>query len=113
MKGYVYSNGAQYEIYETTKVDQPSIEGIATFKQYWSVCTEKRSKGTIDLYDHFRAWESNGMKLGKIFEIGMIVEACQSSGSAELSMDISNIGKYIYTPTPYSTPTPVIEKNGL
>lgn len=114
IKGQVYSDGGQYEIYEVTRVDQPSIEGVTTFKQYWSVRTAKRSKGTISVLNHFKAWESKGMKMGKLYEIAMIVEAHQSSGSAEFSMRGLGIGPTLTpTPTSYPTPSPVKEKDAF
>lgn len=75
---------ATYDIYETERVNQPSIDGTQTFKQYWSVRKGKRSEDTICLSDHFRAWEEQGLKLGKLYEVALTVEGYQSSGTAKI-----------------------------
>ena len=75
---------ATYDIYETERVNQPSIDGIQTFKQYWSVRKGKRTEDTICLTDHFRAWEEQGLTLGKLYEVALTVEGYQSSGTATI-----------------------------
>jgi len=91
-KGYITVDGGTYEIYETTRYNQPSIEGDKTFQQYWSVRTVKRTSGTISVHEHFRAWESKGMRMGKLYEVSMVVEGYQSSGRAEMTKMNINIG---------------------
>ena len=80
--GTVTVGDSTYDIYETTPVNQPSIDGTQTFRQYWSVRKGKRTEDTVDMTAHFRAWEDMGLELGKLYEISLTVEGYQSSGTA-------------------------------
>lgn len=90
--GQITVDGGTYDVYRSTRVNQPSIEGNTTFEQYWSVRTEKRSEGTVSVTEHFKAWEKLGLKLGTIYETALTVEGYQSSGSATVSKNILTIG---------------------
>jgi endo-1,4-beta-xylanase len=106
-KGTFSMDGGTYDIYETTRVNQPSIIGNTTFKQYWSVRTSKRTSGTISVSEHFKKWESLGMTMGKFDEVSLTVEGYQSSGSANVTSNVLTIGGSTNpTPTPTPTPTP-------
>ncbi len=91
-KGTIQVDGGTYEIYETTRYNQPSIKGTATFQQYWSVRTSKRTSGTISVSEHFKAWENLGMPMGKMYEVALTVEGYQSSGSANVYSNTLTIG---------------------
>ncbi|WP_024834580.1 glycoside hydrolase family 11 protein [Ruminiclostridium josui] len=90
-KGVITVDGATYDVYETTRVNQPSIKGTATFQQYWSVRTSKRTSGSISVSEHFKAWEKMGMKMGKMYEVSLVVEGYQSSGRADVTAMTINI----------------------
>ena len=91
-KGQITVDGGTYDVYETTRVNQPSIHGNTTFQQYWSVRTSKRTSGTISVSEHFKAWERMGMKCGKLYEAALNVEGYQSSGSANVYKNIVTVG---------------------
>ena len=65
-KGSVSSDGHTYNTYEHQQVNQPSIEGTATFEQYldnWGG-SSIGSNHTVTTGNHFSHWENLGMPLG-------------------------------------------------
>ena len=49
-------DGISYDFYTTDRVNQPSLSGTSTFKQYWSIpsnTSQHRTKGTISISKHF------------------------------------------------------------
>ena len=76
--------GSTYDIYETERINQPSIDGTQTFPQYWSVRKGKRTEDVVCLTDHFVVWQEQGLELGKLYEVALTVEGYQSSGAANI-----------------------------
>jgi len=92
-RGSVTVNGSIYDIIENTRVNQPSIVGIATFQQYFSIRRDERNSGTINISQHFNEWEALGMDMGDMHEVSFVVEGYQNSGSfefTELDVFLSN-----------------------
>ena len=85
-KGNFTQDGSEYQICTKIRKNKPSIQGTATFPQFWSIRNVKRSSGVIDSGAHFKAWGSAGLKLGRQNYMVLAVEGQDSSGSATITI---------------------------
>lgn len=95
--GQVNVNGVEYEVYKTTRSNQPTPWGSMTFPQYVSVRKDRGSQnqdstvpgtisGTINITQHFAVWEKLGLDLSaELAEVSFSAEGYQSNGSVNVS----------------------------
>jgi hypothetical protein len=84
--GTITVDGGTYDVYQHTQTNQPSIQGTATFVQFFSVRQSTRTCGHISISEHFSQWANLGLQLGNLEEARILVEA---GGSANGNIDFT------------------------
>ncbi|KAJ7622299.1 concanavalin A-like lectin/glucanase domain-containing protein [Roridomyces roridus] len=106
-QGNLTSDGGVYDIYETQRIDAPSILGPTTnFTQYWSIRQGNRNYGDVTTGNHFAAWAAAGMPLGT-FEYQIVaVEGTAATSSTDGSLQLRGSVVIPFSPSVTPTPTP-------
>jgi endo-1,4-beta-xylanase len=85
--GQMTSDGGTYNLYEHQQVNQPSIQGTATFEQYLAIRTSPVSSGTVTMQNFISAWASHGLNLGTLnYEIFATESYGGGSGSSSATV---------------------------
>jgi endo-1,4-beta-xylanase len=91
--GTMTSDGATYKLFEHQQVNQPSIQGTATFNQYLAIRQGNATSGTITTQNFFNAWASHGMNLGTLnYQIFATESFGGGSGSSNFTVSHSSGG---------------------
>ncbi|HYP76027.1 MAG TPA: glycoside hydrolase family 11 protein [Polyangiaceae bacterium] len=84
--GTITVDGATYDVWKKTRTDKPAITGDhMTFDQYFSIRQTARQCGHISISEHFSKWTGLGLKLGKLVEAKLLLEAQDSSGTIDFT----------------------------
>jgi endo-1,4-beta-xylanase len=88
-KGSVTSDGHTYNTYEHEQVNQPSIEGTATFEQYLDAWggSSTGSNHTVTTGNHFNNWKNLGMPLGS-FNYEILGTEAYNGASGEVNATV-------------------------
>lgn len=83
------ADGSTYEIWTKMRKNKPSIQGTATFPQYWSIRTDRRVGGTVHTDEHFKAFTAGGLKMGRHSYMIVATEGQDSNGTASIVVGVA------------------------
>jgi endo-1,4-beta-xylanase len=88
-KGSVSSDGHTYNTYEHQQVNQPSIQGTATFEQYLDAWggAGTGSNHTVTTANHFNHWKNLGMSVGS-FNYQILGTEAYNGASGEVNATV-------------------------
>ncbi len=88
-KGSVSSDGHTYNTYEHQQVNQPSIQGTATFEQYLDAWggSSTGSNHTVTTNNHFSHWKNLGMNMGS-FNYQILGTEAYNGASGEVNATV-------------------------
>jgi hypothetical protein len=98
--GTITVDGDTYNVIKATRTNAPSIEGTKTFDQFFSVRQTARQCGHISISEHFKKWDSLGLKLGNMYEARILVEAGGGNGSVDFTKATLVVGTAPVEPLP-------------
>ncbi len=110
-KAEISVDGGTYKMKTAMRNNQPSIFGTSTFQQFFNVRKGKRTSGTISVSEHFKAWEKQGLKMGKMYEVALCTEGYQSSGSNNVTNFVLSINGVPLGKTPILNNNINVQKN--
>ena len=114
-KGFVEIDGKKYQLFVRRRYNEPGVEGVEFFDQFWSVRLDSgyesgkpsHIENTVDLAAHFRAWSEKGVFTGQVCPetCGIYVDIYggdegNTAGSVEIS---NNEFSYEYVTPPVTT----------
>jgi hypothetical protein len=86
-KGTATIDGETYKLFSNqTNGTGGSRCNASSWSQFWSVRQKARQCGTITISDHFKAWDTAGMKLGGLMEAKILVETGGGSGTVDFAI---------------------------
>lgn len=83
--GTLHIDGETYDVWKKSRENKPSIKGTASFDQYFSIRRSARRCGRISVSEHLLGWEKHGLSLGNLYEVKLLIESQDNSGSVEFS----------------------------